>query len=76
MSYPMLSDMPVGIRLRLTGIHGGRLLTRRLLALGLTLGCELQVLQVRGRAVVVGKQGNRVALGKAVAEQLQTEVVA
>jgi len=75
MSNPTLSETPVGKKVRLVAISGSRQLTRRLLALGLTLGSEVEVLQHRGRGVVVAKQGNRVALGKAIAEQLQAEAV-
>ena len=59
--------------MRLVSIQGGRLLTRRLLALGLTVGNELEVLHRRGGGVVVGKDGNRVALGRGVAEKLIAE---
>ena len=44
-------------------------------ALGLTVGSEVEILHHRGRGVVVGKQGNRVALGKGIAEKLQAEIV-
>ena len=48
---------------------------RRLLALGITQGNELEVLHHRGGGVVVGRDGNRVALGTGVAEKLEIEVV-
>ena len=70
MSSRTLSDTPVGQKVRLVAISGGKRLTRRLLALGLTVGSELEVLHHRGRGVVVAKQGNRVALGKGIAEKL------
>lgn len=70
-----LSETPVGKKVRLVAINGGRQLTRRLLALGLTLGTEVEVLHHRGRGVVVGQQGNRVALGRGIAEKLRAEVV-
>jgi ferrous iron transport protein A len=70
MSSRPLSDTPVGQKVRLVAISGGKRLTRRLLALGLTVGSELEVLHHRGRGVVVAKQGNRVALGKGIAEKL------
>lgn len=46
------------------------MLTRRLLALGLTVGNEVEVLHHRNGGVVVAKDGNRVALGHGVAEKL------
>jgi len=75
MSSQPLSETPVGLKVRLVAIDGGRQLTRRLLSLGLTLGSEVEVLQHRGRGVVVAKQGNRVALGKGIAEKLQAEIL-
>ena len=65
----------MGRKVRLVAIHGGRSLARRLLALGLTVGSELEILHHRGRGVVVGKEGNRVALGKGIAEKLQAEIL-
>ncbi len=70
MSSHPLSDTPVGQTVRLVAISGGKALTRRLLSLGLTVGSELKVLHHRGRGVVVAKQGNRVALGKGIAEKI------
>ena len=75
MSSQPLSETPVGKKVRLVAITGGRDLTRRLLSLGLSLGSEVEVLHHRGRSVVVGKQGNRVALGAALADKLLAEAV-
>ncbi len=75
MEFQSLSEVPPGRRVRLVSINGGRRFTRRMLALGLSVGNELDVLHRRGRGVVVGKDGNRVALGGNVAEKLLTEVV-
>ncbi len=71
MSTHSLSDTPVGQKVRLVEIDGGKQLARRLLALGLTVGSEIEVLQHRGRGVVVAKEGNRVALGKGIAEKIR-----
>lgn len=46
---------------------------RRLLGLGLTIGTEIDVVQRRGRAVVVGRAGNRVAIGESVSHHLLVE---
>lgn len=70
MSSTPLSETPVGRKVRLVAISGGKQLTRRLLSLGLTVGSEIEVLTRRGRSVVVAKQGNRVALGKGIADKL------
>ncbi len=71
MSTHSLSDTPIGQKVRLVEIDGGKQLARRLLALGLTVGSEIEVLQHRGRGVVVAKEGNRVALGKGIAEKIR-----
>ncbi len=71
----MLSAVPVGQKVRLISIKGGRKLTRRLIALGITQGNELEVLHHRSGGVVVGKDGNRVALGAGVADKLVIEVL-
>ncbi len=75
MSRQLLSETPAGRKVRLVAIDGGRQLTRRLLALGLSLGSEVEILHHRARGVVVARQGNRVALGKSIAEKLHTEVL-
>jgi Fe2+ transport system protein FeoA len=48
---------------------------RRLLALGITLGAEVEILHHRGHGVVVGRNGNRVALGKVIVDKLQAEKI-
>jgi ferrous iron transport protein A len=70
-----LSETPVGRKVRLVAIDGGRELTRRLLSLGLTIGTEVEVLHHRGRAVVVGNAGNRVALGAGMADKVRAEAL-
>jgi ferrous iron transport protein A len=65
-----LNQYAVGRRVRITAINGDRMLSRRLLSLGLRIGSELEILHHRGRGVVVGSSGNRVALGAGVADKL------
>ncbi|MGD2118205.1 MAG: FeoA domain-containing protein [Chromatiales bacterium] len=74
MSQP-LSSIPVGTRVKLNAIHGGRLLTRRLLSLGISLGSEFEVVNHRGLGVVLAREGNRVALGGGIAEKLSVEPI-
>lgn len=76
MGVQFLSDIPVGRRVRISAIQGNRQLNRRLLALGLTVGNEVEVLHHRSSGVVVAKEGNRVALGTGVADKLQVEELA
>ena len=54
-------------------ILGGRQLTHRLLSLGLRVGSEIELTQLRGCGVVVANAGTRVALGAGVAEKLLVE---
>ncbi len=70
-----LSETPAGQKVRLVAIDGSRQLTRRLLSLGLSLGSEVEILQHRGRGVVIAKQGNRIALGRVIAEKLRAEIL-
>jgi ferrous iron transport protein A len=65
-----LASLPVGSHARIVQLLGGRQMTRRLLSLGLRVGSELDIVQQRGRGVVVASQGIRVALGAGVAEKL------
>ena len=65
-----LAALPVGSRARIERLLGGRQMTRRLLGLGLRVGSVLDVVQQRGRGVVVASHGIRVALGAGVAEKL------
>ncbi|QIK39011.1 ferrous iron transport protein A [Caldichromatium japonicum] len=65
-----LSDLPPDIPARLTEIQGGRQLTRRLLALGLRQGSPVQVIQRRGRGLVVASGELRIAVGIGIADKL------
>lgn len=65
-----LDQLAVGQHVRIVEIRGGRLLSRRLLGLGLRVGVELDLMHRRGHGVVVGRSGIRVALGAGVAEKL------
>lgn len=62
-------------RVRLVSIRGDRALSRRLLALGLTLGNEVEVLHSRKGDVIVGRDGNRLALGQDIADRVVVEEV-
>ena len=70
-----LKQAPSGARVKLVSIRGGRTMVRRLLALGLSVGNELDVLHHRGHGIVVARDGNRVALGGGVAERLMAEIL-
>lgn len=70
-----LSDMPLGQPMRLVRVAGGHRLKRRLLALGLNIGGEIEIVQRRAGGVVLARGGNRVALGAGIAQKLFGEVV-
>lgn len=72
-SSMQLDQLSIGERAKIINIDGGRNMIRRLLALGLTVGTEIDVVQRRGRAVVVGKSGNRVAIGESISQRLQVQ---
>jgi ferrous iron transport protein A len=66
----VLARLPVGSRVRIERILGGRLLVHRLLGLGLRVGSEVELTHRRGGGVVLASAGTRVALGAGVAEKL------
>jgi len=70
-----LSNIPTGEIVRLVSIDGDRQLVRRLLSLGITPGVEVEILQYRGQGVVIGRNGNRVALGKSIVDKLYAEAI-
>jgi Fe2+ transport system protein FeoA len=67
-----LSQVPPGQRVRITGYQGGRMLRARLLALGLNLGREVDILQNNRGLIIVGLNGGRVALGRGISQKVLT----
>jgi ferrous iron transport protein A len=70
-----LAEIPAGRRVRITGHRGGRMLRARLLAMGLNLGREVEVIQNNRGLIIVGVNGGRVALGRGISEKILAEVV-
>jgi Fe2+ transport system protein FeoA len=70
-----LSEMPAGGRVRITGYRGGRMLRARLLAMGLNLGREVEIIQNNRGLIIVGVNGGRVALGRGISQKILTEPV-
>ena len=68
-----LAMAPAGQRVRIIGYRGGRMLRARLLALGLNLGREVDVLQNNRGLIIVGVNGGRVALGRGISQKILTE---
>jgi ferrous iron transport protein A len=70
-----LADIPAGRRVRITGYRGGRMLRARLLAMGLNLGREVEVIQNNHGLIIVGVNGGRVALGRGISQKILAEPV-
>jgi Fe2+ transport system protein FeoA len=68
-----LATAIVGQRLRITGHRGGRMLRARLLAVGLNLGQEVEVLQNNRGLIIIGINGGRVALGRGISQKILAE---
>ena len=70
-----LLNLAQGHKGRITEICGDQRMQRRMLSMGLRVGTVVDVLNHRGRGVVVGNAGTRVALGSTVAEKLIVETL-
>jgi ferrous iron transport protein A len=70
-----LAEIPAGRRVRITGHRGGRMLRARLLAMGLNLGREVEVIQNNRGLIIVGVNGGRLALGRGISEKILAELV-
>ncbi len=58
---------------RIASIEGDRQMVRRMLSLGLRVGTVVDMLNHRGKSVVIQNAGTRVALGPSIAEKLLVE---
>lgn len=58
---------------RIASIEGDNQLVRRMLSLGLRVGTIVNMLNHRGKGVVIQNAGTRVALGPGIAEKLLVE---
>ncbi len=75
MNPQTLAQTAPGRRVKLVGIGGDRGLSRRLLALGLVVGSEVEVLHSRKGDVIVARGGNRIALGQDIADKVRVETL-
>lgn len=64
-----------GQRARVAEIVGGSPMVRRMLSLGIRVGSVVDVLNHRGKGIVVGNAGTRVALGADIADKLLVEPI-
>lgn len=70
-----LASVPPGQRVRIIGYDGGRMMRARLMAMGLNLGQEVNVLQNNRGLIIVSVNGSRVALGRGVSQKILTAPV-
>ncbi len=63
-------DLDNGACGRVARIDGGRAMIQRLMSLGITKGSEVEILHHRGKSVVVGLNGNRIAFGAGIANRI------
>lgn len=70
-----LAEIPAGRRVRITSHRGGRMLRARLLAMGLNLGREVEVIQNNRGLIIVGVNGSRLALGRGISQKILAEFV-
>jgi ferrous iron transport protein A len=70
-----LAMAEAGQKVRITGHQGGRMLRARLLAMGLNLGREVEVLQNNRGLIIIGVNGGRVALGRGISQKILAEIV-
>ncbi|WP_022948035.1 FeoA family protein [Methylohalobius crimeensis] len=74
MNARILSMVSPGQRIRIVDVPGKRVRIR-LLSLGFAPGTTLTVLWNRAGAVIVGRDGDRMAIGRGFAEQILVEPV-
>ncbi len=71
----MLNEMTTGAHATVTGISGGKDMVRKMMALGLSVGSDIELLHQRGKSVVVRSKGTRIAIGESIADHLTVEAV-
>ena len=70
-----LLNISNGSSARVAEILGGNQMVRRMLSLGIRVGTVVDVLNHRGKGLVVGNAGCRVALGADIADKLIVEPI-
>ncbi len=68
-----LLSLKNGHRGRIAAIEGDRQMIRRMLSLGIRVGTVIDMLNHRGKSVVIQNAGTRLALGPGIAEKLLVE---
>jgi len=70
-----LNQIPSGAHATVTDIRGGKEMTRKMMALGLTVGTDIELLHQRGNSVVVRSKGTRIAIGESIMDHLSVEAL-
>lgn len=65
-----LDQLPIGEHAQIIEISGGKNMNRKMMGLGLKVGSEVDVIHRRGHGVVVGRNGNRIAIGSGISSRL------
>lgn len=73
-SFP-LGMAAEGSTVRITALHGGASLTRRVTEMGLNVGSEITIHQRQGGSLVVSRGETRFALGGGMASKIMVEAV-
>jgi len=70
-----LAMVAPGEEVRLTAIHGGLRMRKRLADLGLNLGMTVRVIQRDGHGpLILAVKGSRLALGRGMAHKIEVEL--
>ena len=69
-----LAMAAIGEQVYLESIKGGKKMLRRLTALGLTPGVELNVVQNTGGVLLLSVRGSRIALGRGMARKMMVSL--
>ncbi len=72
----VLEGQPIGAVLTITGVDGDHDRTKRLMALGLRVGEQVEVTNTRAKGVIISSDTGRVAVGPELARHIQVEEVA
>jgi ferrous iron transport protein A len=73
-TYMTLCDIPVGNRMIVSQLNGGKEFINRVASLGITIGTEVTVLQNQGHGpIIVSIISSHVALGRHEAELIQVQ---
>lgn len=70
-----LASAAAGERLRIERINGGEKLSKQLLAMGLTVGTELEVISNTGEMLMIGARNTRIALERGVASKVHVSLI-